>query len=348
METVIPENIKNYFFEKLIKSEYNKFIKLNSNIKEKTFCPILINSQNSYLAKIFIEKIFTTIFPEDKNIKSNNEHRLNSKLSFNIKLSKNQIEINPNEYGINDRYIIGEYVNDVSSMHNIATGNKKNIIIWNIDKIGDIAFQSLHNIIKMNEDSANFICISQSLNKIKKSIFSSVILFHIDNPSEQFYIDFFKDFNISNSVNINQIKVGCTDYSFNSFLKNIAVYYNFSLSSFEPFENSFRKFIENIYEKITSKNRISDTFLEEIRNLLYDLYVYHFTYNEIINIFIDIISKDKLISEHKKEIILNYSCYFNNTSCYGNKEIIHLEAFIYNFMNIYHEESIKQSRKIRS
>ena len=67
---------------------------------------------------------------------------------------------------------------------------KKNIIIWNIDKLGDIAFQALFHLIKMNEDSANFICVSQNYSKIHKSFFNIVIPFHIENPTKQFYIDF--------------------------------------------------------------------------------------------------------------------------------------------------------------
>ena len=202
----------------------------------------------------------------------------------------------------------------------------------------------------MNEDSANFICVSQNSNKIPKSFFNIIIPFHIQNPSKEFYVDFFNTFEEfhTNIDEIEKIKTGCFDYSFNSFLKNIAVFYNFSLSSLDSFENSFRKFIESLYLKIISKTRIGDTFLEEIRNALYDLYVYHFTYNEVINVFIDIITKDKNISEQKKERILDYACYFNRTSYCGNKEVIHLEAFVYNLIHIYHENSPKVPRKIKT
>jgi len=236
-------------------------------------------------------------------------------------------------------------------MNNIATGYKKNIIIWNIDKLGDIAFQALFHLIKMNEDSANFICVSQNYSKIHKSFFNIVIPFHIENPTKQFYIDFFETFNDEFKTSIDEIekiKIGCFDYSFNSFLKNIAVFYNFSLQSLDSFDNSFRKFIETLYLKIITKTRIGDMFLEEIRNSLYDLYVYHFTYNEVINVFMDIITKDKNISEQKKERILDYACYFNRTSFCGNKEVIHLEAFVYNLIHIYHENAPKTPRKIKT
>jgi len=357
MELVLPEKIKNYFYEKLLKTQFEKFIAINKEqINKKSFSPILINSPNSYLSRLLIEKILNNLFPDEKNICVNYEHKLNTikNFSFNIKISKNHIEISPSEYGINDRSIVSEYINEISSMNNIVTGNKKNIVVWNVDKIGEIAFESLHNIIKNNEDTANFVCVSQSLNKIDRSIFSSVILLNIPSQDKSFYLDFFRDFKDDFNVNgddfLVNIKTSCSNYNFNSFLKNIAIFYNFELSSFNLMENSFRKFIESFYEKITSKNRVSDTFIEEIRNSLYELYVYHFKFDEIVNLFLEFVIRDMNISEEKKNKMIELACYFSNTSNLGNKEIIHLEAFIYNFMNIYFhvEVPVKKTRKTKT
>ena len=359
MELVLPEKVENYFYEKLLKTQFEKFIAINRDqLSKKSFLPVLINSNNSYLSRFLIEKIFNHIFPDEKNITSNYEHKLNTNknFSFNVKISKNHIEISPSEYGINDRSIVSEYINEVSSMTNIVTGNKKNIIVWNVDKIGEIAFESLHNIIKNNEDTVNFICVSQSINKIDNAIFSSVILLNIPNPDKQFYIDFFDyfedEFKLDPINFLKNIKTGNTNYNFNSFLKNISIFYNFNLSSLENLDNSFRKFIENLYNKITSKNKVSDTFVEEIRNSLYELYVYHFKFDEIINLFLEFVINDGNIDEEKKKKIVEIACYFNTTSSKGNKEIIHLEAFVFNFINIYFYTNEvappKKTRKIKT
>jgi len=354
MELVLPEKVKNYFYDKLLKNQYEKFIAINKEqIIKKSFSPILINSSNSYLSRLLIEKIFQELFPDEKNITTNYEHKLNSnKATFNIKISKNHIEVSPSEYGINDKSIVSEYINEVSSMPNIINGNKKNIIIWNIDKIGEIAFESLHNIIKNNEDTSNFICVSQSINKIDESIYSSVILLNILNPDKTFYLNFFNDFEEDFHLDVEKClcNIKTSNYNFNSFLKNIAIFYNFNLKSLDGLDNSFRKFIESLYKKITSKNKITDSFVEEIRNLLYDLYVYHFKFEEIVNLFLEFVVNDENLNESKKKKIIEYACYFSNTSGKGNKEIIHLEAFIYNFMNIYFQVEqvvIKKPRKIK-
>jgi replication factor C subunit 3/5 len=339
MEITISETCKDYFYEKLLQNFFDKFIKMNpESTKTKYYSPILITCQNSYLSNLFIEKILNYIFPNEKLITSNYEHKLlnNKNIAFNVKMSKNHIEVNPSEYGINDRNIVGEYIEEISNAPNIITGNKKNIIVWNIDKLGVIAFDSLHYVIKKNEDHANFICISSNSNKIDKSILSILNEINISNPDKQFYSLFFEKFypNIDKVNILNELKLGLNDYNFNSFLKYVGVMSNFKKEL--AYKNPLKNFIRNIYEKIILKNKISDSFIEELRTILYDLYVYHFTYDEVVYVFIDLIANDATISDEKKRLILKKACLYGNTSNKGNKQVIHLEAFIYNFMNIYH------------
>jgi hypothetical protein len=311
MEITISDQCKEFFYDRLLRNVFDKFVIMNpDSTKTKNYSPILVTCQNSYLSNLFIEKVMNYIFPSEKTITSNYEHKLlnNKNISFNVKMSKNHIEVNPSEYGINDRNIVGEYIEEISNAPNIITGNKKNIIVWNIDKLGVIAFDSLHYVVKKNEDHANFICISSNSNKIDKSILSTLSEINIINPDRHFYSEFFQTYypNLDQNSILNQLKLGLNDYNFNSFLK------------------------------ITEKNKITDTFIEELRTILYDLYVYHFTYDEIVYVFIEFVANDPAISDEKKRLILKKACLYGTTSSKGNKQVIHLEAFIYNCMNIYH------------
>ena len=135
MEITISEQCKDFFYDRLLKNVFDRFIIMNpDSYKTKNYSPILITCQNSYLSNLFIEKIMNCIFPNDKLITSNYEHKLlnNKNISFNVKMSKNHIEVNPSEYGINDRNIVGEYIEEISNAPNIITGNKKNIIVWTV------------------------------------------------------------------------------------------------------------------------------------------------------------------------------------------------------------------------
>lgn len=338
MEYAINDDIKNYFYDNLLDSSFNFFEKINSNYKdEKQFMPVLLNCGNSFLSNLLINRILHSMFPNDKLLTSNYEHKLSSNKNtvFNVKMSKNHVEVNPSEYGINDRSIVGEFLAEASSMKNIVTGNKKNIVIWNIDKLGVIAFESLHNVIKNNEDTANFICITNDITKIDPSILSVVNQINIKKPTDKFYLDFFKKYNADEDANdlLDCIRLGFNNYDFNIFLKNIGIRYNFNKKIDN--KNSFKHFIQKFYFKITNKSKITDTLIEDIRNTLYDLYVYHFNYEEIVNIFLDLVWQDSRISENNKRHILDKACHFSSTCSKGNKQVIHLEGFVFNFMQIF-------------
>jgi hypothetical protein len=191
-------------------------------------------------------------------------------------------------------------------------------------------------VVKKNEDHANFICISSNSNKIDKSIYSTLNEINIMNPDKNFYSEFFQTYypNLDQNRILNELKLGLNDYNFNSFLKYVGVMSNFNREL--EYKNPLKEFIRAIYNKITEKNKISDSFIEELRTILYDLYVYHFTYDEIVYVFIEFIANDTTISDEKKRLILKKACLYSTTSNKGNKQVIHLEAFIYNCMNIYH------------
>ena len=339
MEITISDQCKDFFYDRLLRNVFENFVTMNpDSAKTKNYSPILVTCQNSYLSNLFIEKVMNYIFPNEKTITANYEHKLlnNKNISFNVKMSKNHIEVNPSEYGINDRNIVGEYIEEISNAPNIITGNKKNIIVWNIDKLGVIAFDSLHYVVKKNEDHANFICISSNSNKIDKSILSTLVEINIINPDKHFYTEFFQTYypNLDQNKILNELKLGLNDYNFNSFLKYVGVMSNFKREL--EYKNPLKEFIRAIYQKITEKNKITDSFIEELRTILYDLYVYHFTYDEIVYVFIEFVANDPEISDEKKRLILKKACLYGTTSSKGNKQVIHLEAFIYNCMNIYH------------
>ena len=342
MEYVINDEIKNYFYDELLHSSFTFFEKINKDYKEtKQFSPILINCENSFLSKLLINKILYSMFPNDKHFTSNYEHKLtnNKNIIFNVKMSKNHMELNPSEYGLNDRNIIGEFLLETSSMKNIVSGNKKNIIIWNIDKLGSIAFESLQNVIKNNEDTANFICVSNNITNIEHSILSILIPINIRKPDESFHTNFLNNFEMDEQV-LSLIKMGKNNYDFNSFLKNISLIKNFNKTILK---NSIKDFIQKFYFKLTSKSKISDTFIEDIRGTLYDLYVYHFSYEDIINIFMDFVLGDDRISDANKKLILDNACFFCNTCSKGNKQVIHLEGFIFNFLNIIAGKEVRKN-----
>ena len=332
MEQLLPNNIKNYLKEHFLQNALEKFGKVLEN---KSFKPILLVSSNSILSNYFIEEILKMMFPTDQIIMGNHEQKLssNKNATFNVKISKNHIEVNPSECGINDKNIVSEYIVDVSSTKNIVSGNKKNIVIWNVDAMGTISFESLLNTIRINQETANFICICKNIKKIDKSVYGVMIPIIIEDMEMDFVRDFCEKFYGEEEIDVKQFIIGLNNVDYLSFIKNVSFgeLFNEKLQS----TNILKSYIEKIYNLLTIKSKISDSYIEEIRALLYDLYVYQYNYDEIVEIFLFFVSNDSKINEKKKRLILDKACQFSLTSNSGNKQVLHLEAFIFAFLNIF-------------
>ena len=323
MEKLLSQNTKNKLNDYFIAEPIEQFKKMEKN---KSYSPILLVSPNSILSNQFINGVLNILNNSEEQIISNNEQKLasNKNLSFNVKISKSHIEVNPSECGINDKNIVSEYILDISGTRNIVTGEKKNIVIWNVDNLGKIAYESLINIIRNNQDTSNFICVCSNNKKIKKSIFN-VITPIVIKPVDKNFIQYFeKDGNF---------EIGINKINYSSFLKNVCIGELFE----EPVDtkNTLKKFIEKFYLFLTTKSKITDSNIEEIRAILYDLYVYHFSYEDVIECFLLFVFDDKKICESKKREILQKACQFSLTCQNGNKMVIHMEAFIFSFLQIF-------------
>ena len=76
MEITILDQCKEYFYDKLLRNVFEKFVTMNlESTKTKNYLPILVTCQNSYLSNLFIEKVMNYIFPNEKSITSNYEHK---------------------------------------------------------------------------------------------------------------------------------------------------------------------------------------------------------------------------------------------------------------------------------
>ena len=87
MEITISDQCKDFFYNKLLCNVFDKFVTMNpDSTKTKYYSPILVTCQNSYLSNLFIEKVMNYIFPSEKTITSNYEHKLlnNKNISFNV------------------------------------------------------------------------------------------------------------------------------------------------------------------------------------------------------------------------------------------------------------------------
>ena len=363
MEDFLTNEMKDFIFDYFIKKNINKFTEINTNLPN--YSPSLIINDNSFFCHFMVNELLKKINNTDKIISQVHEKKIckSKKDSFNIKMSKHHIELSPGDNGIYDKNIINEFLYESASVPNVINGCKKNIVIWNIQDIGTTGQESLKSIIKTCHKTANFICTCKNELNISESLRCSFNTYKINDFNEIFirlFIDKFKnDFYITNNLKdftekmIESCKYNYSFYNFNLFLKNLSIWLMQKKTLFdnintnkplllfgcdhkqnvEMIENNLKDHIRKFYDKI-KKLKINNENIDYIRKNLYEYYVYHFSFNEIMQMFLEFISSDNDISEIKKQSIFQWGSHFDIMSIKGNKMEIHLEAFIFKFLEI--------------
>lgn len=364
MEDFLTPEMNKFIYNYFVKNNINKFKSINTNLPD--YNPSLIINDNSFLCHFLVNELLKEINNVDKIISQVYEKKIckSKKDSFYIKMSKNHIELSPGDNGIYDKNIINEFLYESASVQNVINRSKKNFVIWNVQDIGNTGQESLKNIIKNCNKSASFICTSNNELNVSPSLRSSFNIYKINDFNEKFIKEFIQefqaDFFITNNLKdftnkmIDSCKYNYTFYNFNLFLKNLSIWLiqkkvlfeNINTSKplllfgcdhkqdVQMIENNLKSHVKNFYDKL-KKIKINNENIDYIRKNLYEYYVYHFSFKEIMQMFLEFISSDNEISETKKQNMFEWGSYFDIMSIKGNKMEIHLEAFIFKFLEIF-------------
>ena len=363
MEEFLTNEMNDFIFEYFIKKNIHKFELINTNLPN--YSPTLIINDNAFFCQFMVNELLKKINNTKEIISQVYEKKIckSKKDSFYIKMSKHHIELSPGDNGIYDKNIINEFLYESASVPNVINGSKKNMVIWNIQDIGTTGQESLKCIIKNCYKSANFIGTCKNELGISSSLRSSFNIFKINDFNENFIREFIEkfqqEFYITNNLKeftekmIECCKYNYSFYNFNLFLKNLSIWLMQKKTLFENIdtnkplllfgcdhkqnvemiEDGLRDHVKKFYHKL-KKIKINNENIDYIRKNLYEYYVYHFSFNEIMQMFLDFISIDTEIPENKKQDIFQWGSHFDLMSIKGNKMEIHLEAFVFKFLEI--------------
>ena len=342
MDLINDEDIDKYF-EKNIINEYLTILNanlINNNMNQN----ILIKNSSSYLSRKIVNSIIKKIFGIDflPNIKIN-EHQLNTNKSvcFFTKTSKYHIEIKPSDYGIYDKNIINEYLNDIASSNNILLGKKKTIIIWNIDNLSTSAQDSLQNLLSVYSNTANFIMTCNDYFKLIPSIISKSFQINVKNTTEDVLINLSnqnKSLNLPENILkkiIEKSKISFDFYDIGLFMHFLYMEKKLSYVPTKVKELMYHSDIKKFYTNLRNTKDISSSYLENLRNELYEYYVNHINSNDFLKSIVNFIIEDNSLREDQKKMAVNKASYYDFNSNRGNKAIIHLEAFVIELLNIF-------------
>lgn len=211
---------------------------------------------------------------------------INKTLTFEYITSNYHIDINPSNYGMNDKYIISELIEDYTTTRNIITNKWVSILIRNADKLSDSAMMVLKKIIEKNTNTI-FIILSSSFSKIDSTILNSSIKIRVPNPSYSNIIKCLSD--IAKSENI---KYNCEELEdiINTSMKWSSIPHIsdcMNIMQISYISGKYVKFVVNQHIKIEEMIKLINIHkynvnnILQFRSILYSLYIYNINIIEL-------------------------------------------------------------------
>ena len=252
-----------------------------------------------------------------------------------VKQSNYHIVIDPVDNNF-DKYLIQDIVKEYAKrlQINIFKSKKlfKSVLINNLDNLSYYAQTSLRRTMEKYSGTCRFITWCCSLSRVIEPLKSRCICIRISSPSNS---DMFKlAYTISIKENLN---IKLDDYykiikNANGSVKNLL--WNLNLLKVGQIDNKYNTVYEETIDNISDLIIKSD--LDEIyniRNMVYNLLITNIIPSVILkDILLNLCSKN--LSEKIKYKIINSATIYEHSLIKRRREILHLEAFIINVMNL--------------
>ena len=291
------------------------------------------------MINLFLEMIF------DKSIYKMDDSKYTVISSGNIenevivKQSDHHIIIEPNNNNF-DRYLIQDIVKEYARRYPLCifekSRNFKMVQINNLDNLSYYAQTSLRRTIEKYSKTCRFIMWCYSLSKVIEPLRSRCLCIHVPTQTDQDLVQW--TFNVSSleNINMNFPVLNWIVETSNGNLKDIL----WKLDLFKhcgKIQNGYQKSLVALIYEITTTGDI-----QIIRDFVYKMMITNISSNVIIKDILDIIliklDNDKYNdSKNKSGQIIDYASNFEYRLSKGRRDIIHIEAFILNIINVLKE-----------
>lgn len=284
------------------------------------------------LINLFLELIF------DKSVYNLDDSKYNVVSSGNIenevivKQSDHHIIIEPGNNNF-DRYLIQDIVKEYARRYPLcifeSSREFKMVQINHLDNLSYYAQTSLRRTIEKYSKTCRFITWCYSLSKVIEPLRSRCMCIHVPSQNNEELIKW--TFNISSLENINlnfKVLTNIVESS-NGNLKDIL----WKLDMYRycgKINNCYQTILNCLIDEILTKHNILN-----IRDYIYKMMITGITSGIIIRDVLDIILMK--INNYPKEkifLIIDYASTCEYRLSKGRRDIIHIEAFIQNVINI--------------
>jgi replication factor C subunit 3/5 len=286
------------------------------------------------MINLFLEMIF------DKSIYKMDDSKYTVISSGNIenevfvKQSDHHIIIEPNNNNF-DRYLIQDIVKEYARRYPLCifekSRNFKMVQINNLDNLSYYAQTSLRRTIEKYSRTCRFVMWCYSLSKVIEPLRSRCLCIHVPTQTSDDIVEW--TFNIASieKININFPVLNYIVDTSNGNLKDIL----WKLDLFKycgKVQNGYQKSLILLINEIVSNGDI-----QVIRDYIYKMMITNISSNIIIKDILNIILTkldEYPDSKNKSTEIIDYASDFEYRLSKGRRDIIHIEAFILNVMNV--------------
>lgn len=286
------------------------------------------SGKNTFL-NILLHKLF-------KNIKYKNIYKEFSKLNFYYKFNINHIIIDFSFYINKESIIIKNFLNDYVKSKNVLNDNDKLIIIKNFNNISNINQKLLINLIDKYYFNFKIIFITNDIKNIYNGLIDRTININIKSPDINdinIYIDYILDQENIKLTNTIKKKIINSSYNLNNKTLNI----NKILNNLELYTIDKKLLINdcnditNIFNKIIKfiiKKNINNNDINKLREILYNLYEYNISNNNIFKMIKDKIIDYSKLNDNNKNILIKILADKNVLINKGNNSIYFIENLL--------------------
>lgn len=318
----------------------------STSLNRKSFPNIYIYGQPGSGKKVRIKCLLSSLFNEYiyKTVKTKYSVSVNKKIEYIVTHSNHHFEITPGDYMLDDHYVLNDFINKIAKTKNIFTDNYKILIIHDAHKLSNVTQSQLRRQMEINSETLRFILIGTELSKISEPLQSRCLILRNASPSLS-NIKTIIDNIISNESKT--IKKYPTDSQLEHIIhktttaRNLTeIIHNLQMSyikkkykeyTFPPVKllDELVKHIKSNEKKGSNNNKDSNKTstsiknIQTIRKLIYKLHS--------VNIDSSIVIKYVSKFFHQSVFIASH---FEHQMRHGNMDVIHVEAFIVNLINL--------------
>jgi replication factor C subunit 3/5 len=292
-----------------------------------------------FLIEMLLEKIFTkkSVMVQETEYTINGYSNVKTKVM--IKQSKHHIVIEPNNNGF-DKYLIHEIIEDYAQSEILQVLRYKHlykiVIINLIDNLSYYAQASLRRTMEKYANTCKFIFISNQLSKVHEPLKSRCMMIRVPAPTDMMIMSIIMNISYKEKIKLTGDNIKkIVQQSKNNI--NIAIGMLELLLYNVPYDISWHNIIDNICELINDKSQYNkkgiSNIVEDIRGLLYQLYITNISFNIIIKEIMNkmIMNINDMNIKYK---IIDVTSKYENRIALGTRHIVHLEAYIIKLIQI--------------